>query len=201
MKPRLINGCCKSVVLAQEFEKQGWDVWTCDTQPSEGWHQHIQDDILNHLNDGWDMGIFHPDCTTKANSGVRWLFEIPGRYQQMTEDCDFFNKILTAKIPLICVEHPIIHKYAKAHIIKEYSQIIQPHYFIGSNESKATCLWLVGLDKLHRTQWLNKLEIKQSVWRHPPSPDRKVNRARNSPAIARAMAEQWCNSIESDIEL
>ena len=95
---RLLNGCCKSIVLAQEFEKRGWDVWTCDILPSEGWHKHIQDDILDHLNDGWDLGIFHPDCTTKANSGVRWLFEIPGRYQQLIEDCSFFNKILSAKI-------------------------------------------------------------------------------------------------------
>jgi len=195
---RLLNGCCKSVVLAQEFEERGWDVWTCDTQPSEGWGKHIQDDILNHLNDGWDMGIFHPDCTTKANSGVRWLFEIPGRYQQMIEDCDFFNKLLGANIPLICVEHPIIHKYAKSHIVKEYTQLIQPHWFTGSDESKATLLWLIGLPKLKRTQWLDKSEIQQSVWRHPPNPDRKTNRARNSPAIAKAMANKWGNSVESD---
>jgi len=173
------------------FEAMGWDAWTCDLLPSEGWHKHIQDDILNHLDDGWDLGIFHPDCTTKANSGVRWLFEIPGRYQQMIEDCAFFNKILAAKIPNICVEHPIIHKYAKVHIIKEYTQLIQPHYFIGSNESKATCLWLIGLPKLQREQWLSRSDILQSVWRHPPSPNRKENRARNSPAISKAMAEQW----------
>ena len=190
MKKRLINGCCKSVVLAQEFEKQGWEVTTCDILPSEGWHRHIQGNILDHLNDRWDMGIFHPDCTTKANSGIRWLFQIPGRYEQMLLDCDFFNKLKTAEIPLICIEHPIIHKYAKK-LIGDYTQCVQPHWFIGSNESKATCLWLVGLDKLQRTQWLDKSEIKQSVWRHPPSDNRKENRARNSPAIAKAMAEQW----------
>jgi len=199
MKPRLINGCAKSVALVGEFEREGWDAWTCDILPSEGWDKHIQDDILNHLNDGWDMGIFHPDCTTKANSGVRWLFQIPGRYEQMLIDCAFFNKLLSAKIPLICVEHPIIHKYAKAHIIKGYSQIIQPHYFISSNESKATCLWLIGLPELQRTQWLDKEEIQQSVWRHPPSPMRKENRARNSPSISKAMAEQWGNSLESEL--
>jgi len=191
MKPRLLNGCAKSDFIVKAFEAKGWDAWTCDILPAEGNQKHIQDDVLNHLNDGWDMGIFHPDCTTKANSGVRWLFSMPGRYGQMLIDCDFFNKLLVAKIPMICVEHPIIHKYAKVHIIKEYTQIIQPHYFIGGNESKATCLWLIGLDKLKRTQWLDKSEIQQSVWRHPPSPDRKVNRARNSPAIANAMAEQW----------
>lgn len=223
IKPKLINGCCKSVSLVEEFERVGWDAWTCDTQPSEGWAKHIQDDILNHLHgldcstcrgygelwypslklkrtcpdcEGrgytpWSLGIFHPDCTTKANSGVRWLFDIPGRYEQMLLDCDFMNKLLSSRIPMICVEHPIIHKYAKAHIIREYTQIIQPHYFVGSNESKATCLWLVGLPALERTQWLDKSEIKQSVWRHPPSPERKTNRARNSPAVSRAMAEQW----------
>ena len=63
MRPRLLNGCAKSVFIAEAFEAKGWDAWTCDILPSEGWHKHIQDDVLSHLNDGWDMAIFHPDCT------------------------------------------------------------------------------------------------------------------------------------------
>lgn len=36
MKPRFINGCCKSVYIAEAFEARGWDAWTCDILPSEG---------------------------------------------------------------------------------------------------------------------------------------------------------------------
>jgi len=99
-KPRFINGCSKSVSLAQEFEAIGWDAWTCDILPSEGWDKHIQDDILRHLNDGWDLGIFHPDCTRIANSGVHWLKRRPERWPLMVEDSLFFKTLFEANIPL-----------------------------------------------------------------------------------------------------
>ncbi|MAH48052.1 hypothetical protein CMI37_19675 [Candidatus Pacearchaeota archaeon] len=103
----------------------------------------------------------------------------------------FFNRLLESDIPLLCVENPIQHKYARDYI-RKYDQIIQPHYF-GDNESKATCLWLIGLPLLARTHWLDKGEIKQSVWRMPPSPERRLLRSRTFPAIADAMAAQWFN--------
>ena len=191
MKPRLINGCCKSVALAEAFTAQGWDVWTCDILPSEGWNQHIQDDLLKHLDDGWNMGIFHPDCTRLANSGVRWYHERPELQPLVKDAADFFNKCLNARIPLICVENPIQHKYARE-LIRKYDQIVHPHYF-GEPESKAICLWLYGLPKLVRTHYLPKEIIKQSVWRAAPSEHRKADRARNLASVSQAMANQWGN--------
>ena len=188
MKPRLLNGCAKSVFIAEAFAAKGWDVWTCDLLPSEGWHQHIQDDLLKHLDDGWDMGIFHPDCTRLANSGVRWLHERPELMELVKPAADFFNLCLNAPIDLICVENPIQHKYARQYI-RIYDQIIQPHYF-GDMESKATCLWLKGLPLLKRTHFITE-GIKQSVWKEGPSPERKANRSRNHQGICEAMAEQW----------
>lgn len=191
MKPRLLNGCCKSVVLAEAFEAKGWDVWTCDTLPSEGWYQHIQDDVLNHLDDGWDMGIFHPDCTDLANSGVRWYHERPEKPELTIRAAMFFNKLLNAPIPLICIENPIHHKYARA-LIGKYDQLIQPWNF-GDMESKATCLWLVGLPQLKKQITVRPAGIKQSVWRAAPSDHRKADRARNFRGISEAMADQWGN--------
>ena len=89
---RFLNGCAKSVVLVQAFEDMGWDAWTCDVLPSEGWHKHIQDDVLNHLNDGWDFGVFHQDCTYLANSGVRWRVE-RNEWQEIREASEFFNAV------------------------------------------------------------------------------------------------------------
>ena len=195
---KLLNGCAKSKYIADAFEALGWDAWTCDILPAEGAGKHIQDDVLKHLNDGWDMAIFHPDCTYLANSGVRWLFEREGRMELMRLTAvrlaaGFFNKLLNAPIPLICVENPIQHKYARQYI-RHYDQIIQPYHF-GDAESKATCLWLIGLPPL-MARFSGGEGIKQSVFREPPSLDRKANRSRTFPGIAKAMAEQWGNEVE-----
>ena len=194
MKPRLINGCAKSGFIVEAFEAMGWDAWTCDILPAEHNGKHMQDDVLNHLDDGWDIGIFHPDCTYPALSGVRWMYLPDGsvdteRYSELINSCQFINNLLNAKIPSIGLENPLHHHFARD-FVRKYDQIIQPHYF-GDKESKATCLWLKGLPLLERTHWIDKTEIKQSVWREPPSLERKANRSRTFPGIANAMAEQW----------
>lgn len=186
---KVIIGCEKSHRIAGEFRKLGHDAWSCDILPCEiDTPYHIQDDILKHLDDGWDLGIFHPDCTRICNSGVRWLNE-RNLWKEMEEACLFFNKLKESNIPKICLENPIPHKYAVS-IIGIYTQLIQPHYF-GDKESKATCLWLKNLPELKRTHFIDKSEIKQSVWREAPSEERKVNRARTYIGIAKAMANQW----------
>ena len=196
VKRRFINGCSKSVSLVREFEAMGWDAWTCDLLPSEGWHKHIQDDVLKHLADGWDFGIFHPDCTYLANSGVRWLHEncsrtgqlYKERWEEMIKATQFFNAVDAAPFPHV-LENPIQHRYARRYI-RVYDQIIQPYNF-GVLESKAICLWLVGVPKLILPITEKPDGVKQSVWRESPSVDRKANRARNFPGISKAMASQW----------
>ena len=166
----------------------------CDILPCEHpeWGiPHIQDDARNHLT-GYDLGIGHPDCTNIANSGVQWLFKIPGRYERMKKDCEFFNLLYNARIPMKCLENPIPHKYA-LEFIPRYDQIIHPYYFgenIEDRESKATCLWLVNLPFL-MAQFSGGEGIQQSVWKEPPSENRKANRARTFNGVANAMASQW----------
>lgn len=184
---RFINGCAKSKFLAEAFESLGWDAWTCDILPSEGWHKHIQDDILRHLDDGWDFGIFHPDCTYLANSGVRWRVERQ-EWKQIKEAADFFNQVNAAPFPHV-TENPVQHKYAREYI-PIYDQIIQPWNF-GVLESKATCLWLTGVPELILPIKLKPENVKQSVWREAPNPERKANRSRNFPGVSLAMAKQW----------
>lgn len=186
---KLLNGCAKSKFIADAFEALGWDAWTCDILPAEGRGRHIQDDVLKHLNDGWDMAIFHPDCTHIANSGVRWYHERPEKPQLVIESAEFFNKLLNAPIPLICIESPIHHKYARA-LIRKYDQIIQPWQF-GDMESKAICLWLKGLPPLTKLITIKPVGVKQSTWREPPGINRQANRSRNFKGVSEAMAEQW----------
>ena len=46
------------------FREKGHEAYSCDIEPSYGGHPewHIQDDVLSHLNDGWDLLIAHPPC-------------------------------------------------------------------------------------------------------------------------------------------
>ncbi len=200
---KLLNGCAKSKFIADAFESLGWEAWTCDILPAEGRGNHIQDDVLRHLNDGWDMAIFHPDCTYLANSGVRWLVHgtktetASERWVKTQEASLFFNQLLVAHIPRIAIENPIQHRYTLPKI-RKYDQIIQPWQF-GDMESKAICLWLKGLPPLIKLITQKPVGVKQSVWKEPPSLDRKANRARNFRGVSRAMAEQWGNEVESEL--
>jgi len=107
----------------------------------------------------------------------------------MWEACQFFNAFLNAPIPLIAVENPIQHKYAREYIRKP-DQIIQPWMF-GEGETKATCLWLKGLPPLMCT--LVHPGRIQRVHLEPPGPERQANRSRTYQGIANAMAQQWGN--------
>ena len=187
---RVLIACEFSGIVREAFAKQGHDAWSCDLLPTEIVGNHIQDDVLKHLDEDWDMMIAHPPCTYLANNGVRWLYRDDDRWELMRRAGDFLNLLLNAQVPHIAVENPIPHKWARQQI-SPYSQLVQPHYFIGSNESKATCLWLKGLHELKRTQWLDKAEIKQSIWRMPPSEIRGKERSRFPVSIAQAMASQW----------
>lgn len=188
--------CESSGRVKQAFRDKGHEFWSCDIKPSEIQNDkfHIQDDIRNVLKSVWvkrlDFLGAHPDCSKLANSGVRWLFEKEGRWEELKQAADFFNIFVGYDVSKKYIENPIPHKYAKE-LIGDYTQLIQPHWFIGSNLSKATCLWLTNLPKLYRTQWLDKKQRKQSVWLEPPGDNQKTNRARTDLAVATAMAQQW----------
>src|SRR5690606_27990685 len=158
---RVIVGCEFSGRVRGEFAKRGHDAWSCDLLPTEVEGQHIQGDIIEVLNNPrkhgkFDIGIFHPECTYLAKSGVRWLSGGTGdvrdekRWKLMRQAAQFFKTLLNCKIPRVCVENPIMHRYAKELIGAGHTQIIQPWQF-GHGETKATCLWLRNLPALQPT--------------------------------------------------
>jgi len=193
--------CEFSQIVTKSLREKGHEAYSNDLLPTEGnpsWH--IQCDVRELLRSKFirsiDLLIAHDPCTYQCNSGVRWLY-LPGgsrnitRWDKLRESCELTMEILNSPVQKICRENPIPHKYAIEIISTNYSQCVQPHWFTGSNESKATCLWLKGLPKLKRTQWLDKSEIKQSTWKMPPSESRGHDRSRTFQSIANAMAEQW----------
>lgn len=190
---RVLVACEFSGVVRDAFLARGHAAVSCDLLPTEAPGPHIQGDVLDYLDDGWDLMIAHPPCTYLANSGVRWLYDAnkkfdPKRYSRMQRAVKFFTKLLDANIPRIAIENPIMHKYARTLIKSSYTQIIQPWQF-GHKETKATCLWLKGLRPLKEGQL--KLTRYSKVHRMIPSPDRAKLRSITPRGIAKAMANQW----------
>lgn len=199
---KVLTACEFSGRVREAFASMGHDAWSCDLLPTEIPGNHIVGNVLEVINQGWDLMIAHPPCTYLANSGVRWLYGGKGkirdeqRWYEMESSAIFFRTLLDAPIEKICIENPVMHSYGRTIIGKEYSQTIQPYMF-GEGESKRTCLWLKGLPLLTAT---NLVDGRKPVVHHePPSPERWKNRSRTYQGIADAMASQWGGMVHKKI--
>ena len=148
---KILVACEESQVVTIELRKLGHEAYSCDIIECSGGHPewHIQDDVLKHLNDGWDMMIAHPPCTYLSNAGATHLY-LKGvlnqeRYKKGLEAKDFFMKLFNANCKYICVENPTP---SKIYELPTYTQAIHPYYF-GDNFKKRACLWIKGLPKLN----------------------------------------------------
>lgn len=199
---RVLVACEFSGVVRDAFLARGHDAMSCDLLPTESPGPHYQGDVLDILDEGWDLMIAHPPCTYLSSSGLHWNKHVPGREEKTHEAMLFvFNLIgegfIDNPIPRICVENPIGRigtAYRKA------DQIIHPYQF-GHDASKSTCLWLKGLPLLKPTgpfieprivdgkqRWGNQTDSGQN--RLGPSADRWALRSITYPGIAAAMAHQ-----------
>ena len=205
---KVLIACEESQRVCIEFRKRGHEAYSCDTEPCSGGHPdwHIHGDVLNVLNDGWDLMIAHPPCTRLTNAGVCWLHNPPkGKtlvqmWEGLFDGAEFYLKLRDAPIPKKCIENPIMHKHAKELIQPGPRQVVQPWWF-GDKAFKATGFELIGLPEL--VEGDNSLrdivpkpgtdEHKKWSWIHrmSPGPNRSKIRSKTFPGIARAMAEQW----------
>lgn len=185
---RVLVACEFSGTVRDAFIRAGHDAVSCDLLPTESPGPHIQGDVLDVLDGGWDLMVAHPPCTYLANSGVRWLYEVEKRWQHMIEGAAFLRRLLDARIPRIAIENPVIHKWARLVVGRGPDQTIQPWQF-GHGETKAICLWLKNLPKLTPT---NIVEGRKPRVHHAsPGPERWKERSRFYRGIAEAFATQW----------
>lgn len=184
----VLVACEFSGIVRDAFIDAGYDAVSCDLRDPENGGPHFQGDVLDLLDSDWKLIIAHPPCTYLANSGVRWLYEKEGRWQDMIDGAVFFRTLLTADAPHIAVENPVIHKYARKIIGRGHDQTIQPWQF-GHGETKRICLWLDGLPELKPTDVVEGREAR--VHRMPPSDERSKERSRFFEGVAEAMADQW----------
>jgi len=165
-KIRIIIGCEESQELTVRFRERGFECYSCDLKPAKinaKWH--LQCSIFDVINDGWDLGIFHPPCTFLTVTANRWLKEQPlrksgklvgnARQEARQKSINFFMDLYNANIPHLAIENPI---GCMSSIFRKPDQIIHPCYF-GDAATKATCLWLKNLPKL---KWIKENDLFDS---------------------------------------
>lgn len=179
---RVLVACEFSGRVRDAFLARGHDAVSCDLLETAQAGPHIVGDVLEVLDDGWDMMLAFPPCTHLANSGARWW---PDKLEQQAEAIEFVRTLLDAPIERIAVENPI-GKLSTA--IRKPDQIIQPWQH-GHGETKSTCLWLKNLPLLEPTDIVEGRE--QRMWRMGETKDRAMKRSLTYPGIASAMAAQW----------
>jgi len=196
---RVLVACEESQEVCKAFRALGHEAYSCDIQDCSGGHPewHIKGDALTEAQKpGWDLVIAHPPCTDLAVSGARW-FEKKRRDGSQQRSINFFMAFADLSCPKIVIENPISIMSTKW---RKPDQIIQPWEF-GHPETKATCLWIKGLDLLSPTNDVSAImetlpnAIKHRVHNMPPGPNRSRERSKTFPGIARAMAEQWGGDI------
>lgn len=215
---RVLVACEYSGIVRDAFFELGHDAWSCDLLPAErNSNRHIQGDVREVLNDGWDLLIVaHPPCTRLCRSGRRWLsgpgdMTPPKKLPQgrtwadmkveFAQGIELFVTCWKAPVERVCIENPEMHDIARKQMPEDLAkpQIIKPHWF-GHPEYKATGLYLRGLPQLTETNRLkepvkgsNEWKAWNRVHRMTRSSERSKERSRFFPGIAGAMARQWGN--------
>lgn len=211
-KLSVLVACEFSGVVRDAFIARGHDAMSCDLLPSLRPGPHYQGSIFEILArvmkgiEYYDLMLAFWTCTRLCNSGVKHLY-IDGKkangknhaaWHEMRESALNFQRIYdwSEKIPQVCMENPVMHRYARGLITVQRTQIIQPWMF-GHGEIKKTGLYLKNLPPLMPT---NVVEGRTPRVHHEsPGVKNGLTRAQRRsiflPGIADAMAEQWSEAV------
>ena len=196
---KILLACEESQSVTKQLRALGHKAYSCDILPESGGHPewHIQKDVVEVLEDDWDMIIAFPPCTHLASSGAAW-FEAKRADGRQQAAINFFMLFANHPCKKIAIENPVGIMSTQ---FRKPDQIIQPWQF-GDPYSKRTCLWLKGLPKLRHTDIVDPGEMityksgrtmpkwYAEAWKLSPS-ERSKTRSKTFPGIAQAMARQW----------
>jgi len=171
---RILIACERYGVVRDAFIKAGHDAVSCDLVESAVPGPHITGDVLDVLDQGWDLMIAHPDCTFLTSS-TAWAFK-DGPYHQKVkmgtlvgearkiaraEALHFVACLAFAPINKIAIENPARGFLNTMLDLEQFgfrtnfpTQIINPHQF-GHDASKATGLALKNLPDLINTSTID----------------------------------------------
>jgi len=181
---RVLIACEFSGRVRDAFLARGHDAWSCDLLPTDSPGPHIQDDVLKHLSEQWDMIIAFPPCTYLCASGHNARGNEPGRAEGRAAALQFVKTLWSAPTRRICIENPS----GLQSIWLRPSQHIEPWMF-GDPYAKRTYLWLRDLPALFATRIM--AERREYVRSLPQTKDRPKKRSLTFCGVAEAMAEQW----------
>jgi len=210
--------CEYSGRVRDAFRALGHDAISCDLLPTDQPGPHYQGDVLDIINDGFDLMIAHPPCTY-LTIAAEWAYKEPHeinknlspeklygakRRAAREEAIEFFMALASADIPRIAIENPV---GVMSKRWRKPDQFIHPYQF-GDDASKKTGLWLKGLPPLKETnrvagrivecpknsgkvveRWGNQTDSGQN--KEPPGKDRWKVRSTTWQGWADAMAAQW----------
>jgi hypothetical protein len=205
---KVLIGCEYSGRVRDAFTKKGHYAMSCDILPTESPGNHYQGNIMDIINDGWDLLIAFPPCTYIAKCGLHYLHTQPDRKEKLNSAFGFVLSLYNSSIDKVAIENP--EGWLNTNWQKP-TQIIQPYYF-GEPEIKTTCLWLKNLPPLTYSLQDNLFEVKTATDR--PQPKKTIyrktgpkagqpynyyfrqgksakDRAKTFEGIANAMADQW----------
>jgi hypothetical protein len=182
----VIVACEESAVVREAFAKRGHKVLSCDLLPTRIDGPHYRGDVFDVADYPWDLAILHPPCTHTAVSGAKH-FAAKWHDGRQAAGVAFILRLWRAfaHVPRVGLEQPVS---ILSTLWRKPDQIIQPWQF-GHGETKATCLWLRGLPKLHPTNVVSGRHPRIHLM--PPSEARGQMRAETYSGIAEAMATQW----------
>tara|TARA_R110001599_G_scaffold3406_4_gene18824 strand:+ start:9222 stop:9821 length:600 start_codon:yes stop_codon:yes gene_type:complete len=194
---KILIACEYSGVVRDAFIVRGYDATSCDLLPTEAPGPHYMGDVLDILDQDWDLMIAHPPCTYLCASGLHWNKRDPSRAAKTEAALQFVRLLLDAPIPKIALENPVGCISTR---IRKPDQYVNPHQF-GDDASKKTGLWLKGLPLLvptkivaprivdGRPRYSNQTDSGQN--KLSESPDRWKLRSKTYSGIAEAIVNQW----------
>lgn len=158
----ILVACEYSGRVRDAFIAKGHDAMSCDILPTDVPGPHYQGDVMDVLEDGWDMMIAFPPCTYICTGGQANITLYPHLNWEINRDLGaaFFMKLVKAKIKRKAIENPV---GVMSTIYRKPDQIIKAYQF-GHHYRKAYCLWLEYLPPLIPTKVVGGPHKKLDFW-------------------------------------
>lgn len=196
----VLMGCEESGVGRRAFEARGHKVTSCDLLPArDGAANHIQTDIVKYLercdDKVFDLGVFHPDCTTMCVAGNRHYAGTSARADQVRWTVELWE-LAKRKCKRVAFENPASVMFAPLRQRGAVVQYVQPWQF-GHREQKKTGFALHGLPGLVPTNDVSAEMMRlpksqrERIFFMSPGPNRSRDRSESYAGIMAACADQW----------
>lgn len=187
---KVLIGCEYSGIVSQAFLSHNHKVTSCDLLPSEQPEGiiHNTTNILNLLDDDFDLLIAFPPCTYLAKCQMH--LNSLGRKLRRQQAFSLVLRIYHSKTKHIAIENPTGWLNTNW---RPPDQITSPHFY-GSHYKKEISLWLKNVPPLMDTYVsCGSKRVANNVNGRMSQTEKSKIKSRFFPEMAEAMAQQWSN--------